>query len=241
MRSHFGRILACCTVLALASIALASCGGSSTDESSPAQQVIESVYSSVVNVTVQVTGTITGTGVGSGIVYSEDGYILTNAHVITLEGLVTSGQKVQVTFSSGETVPATIVGLNETRDVAAIKVDKTGLSPVVFAPQGDVKLGEWATVIGSPLDFRNTVSLGIISGLDRSLDRGSGKAPLTGLTQIDAPISQGNSGGGCFDESGHFVGMPEGYFSPQTTGAENIAFIIPSEIVASVAKTLVGK
>ena len=241
MWTHPGRVSVCCAVLLLAIVVLASCGTRMIDESSPAQHVLNSVYNSVVNVTVNVTGTLTGQAIGSGVVYTEDGYILTNAHVVTLEGLVTSGQKIDVTFSSGETVSGKLVGMNETRDVAAIKVEKAGLTPVRFATPGDVALGEWATVIGSPLDFRNTVSLGIISGLDRSLSRGSGKSPLTGLIQVDAAISQGSSGGGCFDQSGDFVGMPEGYFSPMATGAENIAFAIPAEVVASVAKTLIGR
>jgi putative serine protease PepD len=212
------------------------------DEASPAQQVLNAVYDSVVNITVKATvGGQSGGGVGSGVVYTADGLILTNDHVVTLDGAVTSGQTITVTFSSGETAPATLVGTDATHDVAAIKVEKTGLHPVTFAQANDVQLAEWAIVIGSPLDFRNTVTLGIISGLDRTLDLGSGQAPLTGLIQIDAAISPGNSGGGCFDVSGHFVGMPEVYLPPGQTGAENIGFAIPSEVVATVAKTLTGK
>jgi putative serine protease PepD len=220
-------------------------GGSSDatqDEASPAQQVLNRVYSSVVNIDVKATVRgQTGEGVGSGVVYTADGLILTNDHVVTLDGAVTSGQTITVTFSDGSTAPASVVGTDATHDVAAIKVDKTGLNPVTFAVAGDVQLAEWAIVIGSPLDFRNSVTLGIISGLDRTLDLGSGQAPLTGLIQIDAPISPGNSGGGCFDINGHFVGMPEVYLPPGQTGAENIGFAIPAEVVLSVAKTLTGQ
>lgn len=217
-------------------------GDAGADEASPAQQVLSAVYDSVVNITVQATiRGQTGGGVGSGVVYTADGLILTNDHVVTLDGAVTSGQTITVTFSSGETAPATLIGTDATRDVAAIKVDKTGLHPVTFAQSNDVQLAEWAIVIGSPLDFRNTVALGIISGLDRTLDLGSGQAPLTGLIQIDAAISPGNSGGGCFDINGHFVGMPEVYLPPGQTGAENIGFAIPADVVAAVAKTLTGR
>ena len=214
----------------------------SEDLFSPGQEVLNAVYSSVVNVRVDVTiNGQTGGGVGSGIIYTSDGLILTNDHVVTLDSQVTSGQKITVTFSDGSTAPATIVGTDAQKDVAAIKVQKTGLVPVTFGASKDVQLAEWAIVIGSPLDFRNTVTLGIVSGLARSLDTGTGTPPLTGLMQVDTPISPGNSGGGCFDTRGRFIGMPEVYLPPAQTGAENIGFCIPADTVASVAKTLTGK
>jgi S1-C subfamily serine protease len=207
---------------------------------SPAQEVLNAVYSSVVNIAVQVTvNGRTGGGVGSGVVYTADGLILTNDHVVTLDGQVTTGQQITVTFSDGSTAPATIVGTDAQRDVAAIQVQKTGLHPVTFGASKDVQLAQWAIVIGSPLDFRNTVSLGIVSGLDRTLDTGTG-APLTGLMQVDTPISPGNSGGGCFDTQGRFIGMPEVYLPPAQTGAENIGFCIPADTVAAAAKALTG-
>jgi S1-C subfamily serine protease len=195
-------------------------------------------------VNIEVTATVggqTGGGVGSGVVYTADGLILTNDHVVTLDGNVTSGQSITVTFSGGERAPATIVGEDANHDVAAIKVAKTGLTAITFAKSADVKLAEWAIVIGSPLNFQNSVTLGIVSGLNRTLDLGQGQQPLTGLMQIDTPISPGNSGGGCFDTHGQFIGMPEVYLPPGQTGAENIGFCIPADTVASVAKTLTGK
>ena len=209
---------------------------------SPAQEVLDSVYSSVVNIQVQVTvrGQTAG-GVGSGVIYTADGLILTNDHVVTLDGQVTTGQQITVTFSDGSTAPATVVKTDAQKDVAAIQVQKTGLTPVKFGSSKDVRLAEWAIVIGSPLDFRNTVSLGIVSGLDRTLDTGAGTPPLTGLMQIDTAISPGNSGGGCFDTQGRFIGMPEVYLPPGQTGAENIGFCIPADVVASVAKVLTGR
>ena len=212
------------------------------DLASPAQDVLNAVYTSVVNIVVSGTaGGRTGQGVGSGIVYTTDGLILTNDHVVTLDGSLTSGQTIGVTFSSGEQVPATIVGEDASADIAAIKVDKTGLNAVTFGRSSEVQLAEWVTVIGSPLDFSNTVSLGIVSGLNRTLNLGGGAPPLTGLMQLDAAISPGNSGGGCFDIRGRFIGMPEVYLPPGQTGAENIGFAIPADTVASVAKTLTGR
>ncbi len=257
MRPRAGLIAGLLIVLFVA-LFLASCSNSSSadnastssseghadlvaDEASPAQEVLNAVYSSVVNIAVSATvNGQTGEGIGSGVVYTADGYILTNDHVVTLDGNVTSGQSITVTFASGEQAPATLVGTDASKDVAVIKVDKTGLNPVQFGTTADVQLAEWAIVIGSPLDFRNTVTLGIISGLDRTLDPGGGQAPLTGLIQIDAAISPGNSGGGCFDAKGRFVGMPEVYLPPGSTGAENIGFAIPADVVAGVAKTLTG-
>jgi S1-C subfamily serine protease len=241
-------------------VVVAACSGSSTttsaaqgatttaggaelqaDLASPAQDVLNAVYTSVVNIAV--TGAVggkSGTGIGSGIVYTSDGYIMTNDHVVTLDGQLTSGQSIVVTFSDSTQAPATIVGEDAANDLAAIKVAKTGLNPVTFGKSSNVQLAEWATVIGSPLDFRNSVTLGIVSGLDRTLQISSTQT-LTGLIQIDAPISPGNSGGGCFNTQGHLIGMPELYLPPGSTGAENIGFAIPADTVASVAKTLTGK
>ncbi len=212
------------------------------DLASPAQDVLNAVYSSVVNIMVQATtgGKSTG-GVGSGIIYTADGLILTNDHVVTLDGTVSSGQQITVTFSDGSTAPATIVGEDAQRDVAAVKVQKSGLNPVTFGSSSNVQLAEWAIVIGSPLDFRNSVTLGIVSGLDRTLQTGTNTPPLTGLMQIDTPISPGNSGGGCFDSQGHFIGMPEVYLPPAQTGAENIGFCIPADTVKGIAQQLTGK
>ena len=211
------------------------------DKASPAQRVLNQVYTSVVNVDVKAT--VQGQpseGVGSGVIYTADGYILTNDHVVTLDSNVSSGQIITVNLSDGTALPATIVGEDAARDIAVIKVSKTGLPPITFAADGDMKLAEWAIVIGSPLDYQNSVSLGIVSGLNRSFDVGNGQS-LTGLVQLDAAVSPGNSGGGCFNTSGEFTGMPEIYLPPGQTGAENISFAIPSTVVQQVAKTLVGK
>lgn len=193
MRTYFGRAMSL-GLIVLLSVALSACAGSTNtnssntsasgghddlvaDEASPAQRVLNAVYSSVVNIDVKATvGGQTGEGVGSGIIYTADGYIMTNDHVVTLDGNVTSGQIITVTFSSGETAPATLVGRDPPKDLAAIKVERMGLVPVNFAGPNDIQLAEWAIVIGSPLDFRNSVTLGIVSGLNRTLDFGGGQA-----------------------------------------------------------------
>lgn len=213
---------------------------------SPARAVAAHVRASVVNI--KVTGVAPSRhfrnqpyeGVGSGIVYSSDGYILTNNHVVSLNG--TPAQTVEVTFDSGQSVAADIVATDATHDLAVIKVKKTGLAPVEFAQSADVGVGDWAIAIGSPSDYANSVTLGIVNGLGRQLDTGDpNTAPLTGLVQTDAAISPGNSGGGLFDARGRLIGMPEAYLPPSQTGAENVGFAIPADTVLAAARRLTGK
>jgi S1-C subfamily serine protease len=212
---------------------------------SPAQIVAAEVSASVVNVRVEgVTaspffGQQQYEGVGSGIIYTSDGYILTNDHVVSLNGRAVDS--VQVTFATGETVAATIVARDAANDLALLKVDKTGLPAVVFAKSSSVVVGQWAIAIGSPFDYSNTVSEGIVSGLNRDLETGDPTAPqLTGLLQTDAAISPGNSGGGLFNAAGELIGMPEAYIS-SAAGAENIGFAIPADKVASTAEQLMAQ
>jgi serine protease Do len=212
---------------------------------SPAQIVAAQVSASVVNVRVKgvVISPFYGQeqyeGVGSGIVYQPDGYILTNDHVVSLNG--NPVDSVEVTLATGEVLDATIVARDSQNDLALLKIDKSGLPPVVFADSSAVTVGQWAIAIGSPLDYQNTVSEGIVSGLDRSLETGDPRSPqLTGLLQTDAAISPGNSGGGLFNAAGELIGMPEVYL-PTSTGAENIGFAMPADKVATIAEQLMAQ
>ena len=211
---------------------------------SPAEIVAAQVSASVVNVRVKGVavspffGQEQYEGVGSGIVYTSDGYILTNDHVISLNG--SAADSVEVTLATGEVLDATIVARDGANDLALLKIEKNGLTPVVFAESSSVAVGQWAIAIGSPLDYRNTVSVGIVSGLNRDLESGDPGSPqLTDLLQTDAAISPGNSGGGLFNAAGELIGMPEVYLSA-TTSAENIGFAIPADTVAALAKQLVA-
>jgi S1-C subfamily serine protease len=198
---------------------------------------------SVVNVAV--SGTVAGhvqgggqySGVGSGVIYSADGYIVTNAHVVSEGG--TPADSIEVTFSSGERMSARIVASDEFTDLAVIKVDKAGLPVAAFAPDTEVTIGEWAIAIGSPSDYRNSVTLGIVSGLGRTLQE-SGSPSLVGLIQTDAAISPGNSGGALLDSDGRVIGINVAYLPPGSTGAENIAFAIPADTVVSIANELIA-
>lgn len=210
---------------------------------SPAEVVAPVVSPSVVHV--RVSGVVTSPffgqepyeGVGSGVIYRSDGYIVTNDHVISESGQ--ASDSIEVTFATGETVPATVVGRDSFTDVAVIKVDKTNLPAATFVSSSDVRVGQYAIAIGSPMDYRNSVTLGIVSGLGRTVE-GSGSTALVDLIQVDAAISPGNSGGAVADASGRVFGIAVAYLPPQSTGAENIGFAIPADTVVSIADQLIA-
>lgn len=210
---------------------------------SPAEMVAALVSPSVVHV--RVSGTTTTPfygdqpyeGVGSGVIYSSDGYIITNDHVVSQNGR--PSDDIEVTFATGETVPATIVGRDSYTDIAVIKVDKTELPAATFGRTEDIRIGEYAIAIGSPMDYQNSVTLGIVSGLGRTIE-GSGSSSLVDLVQVDAAISPGNSGGAVLDASGRVMGIAVAYLPPQQTGAENIGFAIPVDTAVSVAQELIA-
>jgi serine protease Do len=212
---------------------------------SPAEQVSAKVGPSVVNV--RVTGVATSQyygdqpyqGVGSGVIFSSDGYIVTNNHVVSENGV--PAQTIEVRLSDGETVPGTIVARDSFTDLAVIKINKTGLPVATFAKDSDVVIGEYAIAIGSPLDYRNSVTLGIVSGMERNIQNaGAGGIALVDLLQTDAAISPGNSGGALVDASGRVIGINVAYLPPQQTGAENIGFAIPADTVVSTAQQLIS-
>jgi S1-C subfamily serine protease len=161
-------------------------------------------------------------GVGSGFVVSADGLILTNAHVVADASTLT------VEFSDGRQASATVVASDTAHDLAVVRVDRTGLTPVTLGDSGALVVGQTAIAIGSPLGtFTETVTQGIISGLDRSIDvADQGTRPvrhLTGLIQTDAAINPGNSGGPLLDGSGRVVGI----VSANATDAHGVGFAIP--------------
>jgi len=162
---------------------------------------------------------------------------VTNAHVVTQNGRL--ADTVEVTLSTGETVPARIVATDTFTDIAVIRVDKTGLTPAIFATEDTPGIGEYAIAIGSPLDYSNSVTLGIVSGLGRSIEN-SGSMSLVDLIQTDAAISPGNSGGALLDSEGRVIGINVAYIPPSTSGAENIGFAIPAATAVKVADELIA-
>jgi len=173
---------------------------------------------------------------GSGIIYSEDGYIITNYHVIET-AIKNSTAKVQVTLAnSDEAIDATIVGGDETTDLAVIKVDKTGLTPAEFGISKDLKVGELAVAIGNPLgqEFAGSVTVGYISALNRKLTT-DGRTYK--LVQTDAAINPGNSGGALVNSQGQVIGINTVKIG--ATEVEGIGFAIPSDDAIPIIKELI--
>jgi serine protease Do len=179
-------------------------------------------------------------GEGSGVIYTSDGMILTNNHVVTDEN-GDPVSKLEVTLATGEKLPATIVGRDPLTDLAVIKVNVSHPLPAATFVNQQPQVGEYAIAIGSPLGFENSVTLGIVSGLNRSIEGvgGTEGVALNNLIQTDAPISPGNSGGALANAGGQVIGINVAYLPPQSTGASNIGFAIPSVVATQVADEII--
>ncbi|MEU4424520.1 trypsin-like peptidase domain-containing protein [Actinoplanes sp. NPDC024001] len=170
-------------------------------------------------------------GIGSGVVYRADGVIVTNEHVVR------AARSVTVAFADGSRVAGQVTGADPITDLAVVKVQRTGL-PTITVRTDLPRTGETALVIGSPLGFENTVTLGIISGVGRQIPLSTtGGRPLVDLIQTDAAISPGNSGGALIDRQGRLVGISEAYIPP-AAGAVSLGFAIPASTVVDVADQL---
>ncbi|MHB9150148.1 MAG: S1C family serine protease [Thermoleophilia bacterium] len=216
---------------------------------SPAIAVAEAVGPSVVNV--GVTGSVPGvfgtqnySGEGSGVIFSSDGMIVTNNHVVSQEsgGREFLADQITVTLETGEKLPATVVGTDPITDLAVLKVEKTGLPAATFIDDfSKVRIGQYAVAIGSPLGLENSVTMGIISGVQRELEVAPGvqQFSLVDLVQTDAAISPGNSGGALVDVQGNVIGINVAYLPPGQTGAQNVGFAIPADLVVDVARQII--
>ena len=192
--------------------------------------VVAAVQPSVV--TVMVDGA-RSSSLGSGVVIGSNGLILTNNHVIAADGTVS------VRLSSGKTVPAKVVATDTTHDLALVQATGlSGLTPVTFGTDSSVAIGDTVLAFGAPLGLENTVTSGIVSALDRSVDTGTEK--LSGLIQTDAAINQGNSGGALVDTSGHVIGINVAIAtaSEGSSGSIGVGFAIPADTVTTVIKQL---
>lgn len=211
---------------------------------SPAQYVAEILAPSVVNVKVTSVYQVgpwqqESQGQGSGVIYTSDGIIITNNHVVRgLDGNVAND--IAVTLATGETLPVRVIGTDPLTDLAVIKVDPDFELPTATFLTAPPKVGEYAVAIGSPLGYEGSVTLGIISGLDRSVKGAYGTEgiALINLIQTDAPISPGNSGGALANANGQVIGINVAY-EPPTTGAVSIGFAIPSTVVVKVVDEII--
>jgi serine protease DegQ len=172
-----------------------------------------------------------GQGLGSGVVYTADGLILTNEHVVR------GATAVQVGFADGSRVAGTVRATDAVTDLALVQADRTNL-PVPKYQTILPRIGDLAVVIGSPLGFENTVTAGIVSGLHREIPGSAAEGQsLVELLQTDAAISPGNSGGAVVNGAGEVIGVSEAYIPP-SAGAVSLGFAIPAATVVDVAEQL---
>jgi len=171
-------------------------------------------------------------GAGSGVIISPDGYILTNNHVVANTDQVT----VQV---SGKGYTAKVIGADPVSDIAVVKIDPKGVRlPVAqLGNSDDVRIGDWAIAVGNPLDIGTTVTLGIVSALNRTGLAAEGHS-LNSVIQTDAAINPGNSGGALANKNGQVIGINEAIYSP-TGSYVGIGFAIPINSARKIAEALI--
>ena len=216
----------------------ATAAGSTDGTSMSVQQIASVVSPSVVAITTEQMsssqtwfgGYYVQSGAGSGIVISQDGYILTCAHVVSGATSV----KVQLN-GSDQSYDATVVGVDSTSDIAVLKIDATGLTPAVIGDSDKLAVGETTVAVGNPLGtLSNTVTQGIVSALNRQVTVEDNDMTLI---QTDTSISPGNSGGGLFNANGELIGVVNAKSS--YSEAEGIGFAIPINTAMDIAQQLI--
>ncbi len=171
-------------------------------------------------------------GSGSGVIIRQDGYIVTNNHVI--EGAT----EIEVTLTNNKTFKAELIGTDPATDVALIKVDAQGLPTVPFGDSDKLRLGEWVLAIGSPYNLRSTVTAGIVSAKGRSIPDDSREFKIESFIQTDAAVNPGNSGGALVDKAGNLVGINTAIVS-QTGAYAGYSFAVPVNIVKKIVDDLI--
>jgi S1-C subfamily serine protease len=172
-------------------------------------------------------------GAGSGFVWDENGYLVTNFHVIA------NAQSARVTLADQSTWPAQLVGVEPDKDIAVLKIDapKHRLPPIPLGTSGDLQVGQKVFAIGNPFGFDQTLTTGVISGLGREIVSASGR-PIQGVIQTDAAINPGNSGGPLLDSAGRVIGINTAIYSPSGAYA-GVGFAVPVDVVNRIVPQLV--
>ena len=196
-------------------------------------EVVEEVIPNVVSVSTtrlartQLSRVVPVKGQGSGVILSDNGFIVTNAHVV--EG----AQDVDVTLHDGRTFKAVVVGESKVRDLAILKIDAEGLNPIEMGDSESLRVGQFAIAIGNPLGLGSTVTYGMVSAIDRTIQ--SQKTFLEGLIQTSAQINPGNSGGALVDSHGRLIGVP----TAMIPWSQGIGFAIAVDTLKAVYDELV--
>ena len=185
--------------------------------------------------------TTQATASGSGIIISEDGYIVTNNHVVSSESQstyyeISEAKSIKIKLFNDETqYDATIVGKDSQTDLAVLKIEKTGLTAAEFADSDSVKVGEFAMAVGNPLDLGTTITCGVVSAVNRKVED-SEKTTAYTCIQTDAAINSGNSGGALVNSQGQVIGINT--LKVSSTGVEGIGFAIPVNSTTDVINQL---
>ena len=170
-----------------------------------------------------------GLGQGSGFFISEDGYLVTNNHVVE------NGDEFTVVMDDGTTYDAELVGRDPRTDLAVLKVDEDReFTYVEFADADDIRVGDWTVAVGSPFGLGSTVTAGIVSALGRNI----GAGPYDDFIQVDAAVNRGNSGGPSFNLSGQVIGVNTAIYSP-SGGSVGIGFAVPADLAQEVVEDLI--
>ncbi|MDH3669977.1 MAG: Do family serine endopeptidase [Gammaproteobacteria bacterium] len=169
------------------------------------------------------------TSLGSGVIISNEGYILTNNHVVE------SADQIAVVLSGGRTAPAQVVGTDPETDLAVLKADAQDISAITFADSDRIEIGDVVLAIGNPFGVGQTVTMGIVSATGRS---GLGINTFENFIQTDAAINPGNSGGALIDAAGNLVGINTAIFS-KTGGSQGIGFAIPANLAKQVMQQII--
>ncbi len=180
---------------------------------------------------------------GSGVIISEDGYIVTNNHVVTNESNGNVADEITVTMADRKTFKARVIGRDPSSDIAVLKIDGTKLPYLIYGNSDDIKLGQWVLAIGYPLTLDATVTAGIISATGRTININArqtkrGDTPVESFIQTDAAVNQGNSGGALVNTDGVLIGINSAILAPTGTYA-GYSFAIPVNIIKKIVGDII--
>ncbi len=166
-------------------------------------------------------------GMGSGVIIREDGYIVTNNHIVD------GADQIEVTLENNRSYPAKLVGTDPATDIALLKIEEDSLPAIALGDSDHLRLGEWVLAIGSPYDLRSTITAGIVSAKGRSLPNYDGQYRVESFIQTDAAVNPGNSGGALINTLGELVGINTSIIS-LTGSYAGYSFAVPVNIVKKI-------
>ncbi len=170
-------------------------------------------------------------GTGSGVIISPDGYIITNNHVVK------GARKLEITLNNKETYDAEVVGVDESSDIALIKIDKSNLPYLPFGDSDNLRVGEWVLAVGNPFNLTSTVTAGIVSAKARDINISNNNSKIESFIQTDAAVNPGNSGGALVNVRGDLIGINTA-ISSQTGSYIGYSFAVPSNIAKKVIEDI---